>query len=248
MVSMTLPIDSFNRISLAMLPTPLLECRRLSMHLGWPRILVKRDDLTGPAGGGNKVRKLEFVIADALESGADCLVTMGVGQSNSARQIAGIGTSLGLDVHVAVITDRVLRDDDEYVTGGNALPTSLFGAVTYPCSAADDRATVLDEISGELLAQGRRPPGHRAICQAEGLILDRVYSGVGAAGLIEMVEQGRFDSGDTVVFIHTRGAPGLHAYRPVVEDFLTKNPTGLLPAPNSRHTIPTVAGRNDYIT
>ena len=76
------------RLELACLPTPVHPLRRLSAELGGPEIWIKRDDLTGLAGGGNKTRKLEFVVADAVEAGADTLVTVGAVQSNHTRQTA----------------------------------------------------------------------------------------------------------------------------------------------------------------
>ena len=71
-------LDSIDRLPLAVLPTPVQFCRRLTDHLGGPRIFVKRDDLTGAAGGGNKVRKLEYVLAEAVAAGADSVVSIGV--------------------------------------------------------------------------------------------------------------------------------------------------------------------------
>ena len=84
------------RVRLAQLPTPLEEASRLSEFLGGPRILFKRDDLTGMGLGGNKVRKLEFVIGRALAQGADSLVVCGGFQSNLARIAAAVGSRLGL--------------------------------------------------------------------------------------------------------------------------------------------------------
>ncbi len=85
------------RVSLAYLPTPLEEMPRLRQALGGgPRLLIKRDDQTGLATGGNKTRKLEFVAADALAQGADTLVTVGGPQSNHCRQTAAAAAKLGL--------------------------------------------------------------------------------------------------------------------------------------------------------
>lgn len=150
-------LDAIPRLALASLPTPLQFCPRLTEHLGGPRIFVKRDDLTGLGGGGNKVRKLEFVLADALAHGADTVVMSGVTQSNALRQTAAATAALGLGFHAIVITDRVERDDAEYQTGGNALLTSLFGAVVHPCSVADDREALAAEVADRLRADGSRP-------------------------------------------------------------------------------------------
>ncbi|MCH8059294.1 MAG: pyridoxal-phosphate dependent enzyme, partial [Proteobacteria bacterium] len=79
-------LSQFARVSLGHFPTPLEHLPRLSEHLGGPQIWVKRDDCTGLATGGNKTRKLEFSMADALEQGADTIVTVGAVQSNHVRQ------------------------------------------------------------------------------------------------------------------------------------------------------------------
>src|SRR5918996_2918431 len=88
--------ESLPRVRLAVLPTPLQPLKRLSAALGGPEIWVKRDDLTGAGGGGNKVRKLEFLLADALERKADTVVTGGAIQSNHVRQTAAACGALGL--------------------------------------------------------------------------------------------------------------------------------------------------------
>src|SRR3954453_22664232 len=94
-----MPIDALQqhpRARLALLPTPAHRLERLSERLGGPEIWIKRDDLTGLAGGGNKTRKLEFVVADAVEAGADTLVTVGAVQSNHPRQTAAAAARVGL--------------------------------------------------------------------------------------------------------------------------------------------------------
>src|SRR3954468_19514407 len=88
------------RLELANLPPPLVELKNLARHLGVPRVLMKRDDLTGLETSGNKVRKLEYVIADAVKSGADTLVTNGGFQSNHCRATAALGARLGLRVRL----------------------------------------------------------------------------------------------------------------------------------------------------
>ena len=86
----------FPRLSLAHLPTPLEPMPRLSAALGGPEIWIKRDDCTGLSTGGNKTRKLEFLMADALEQGAQMVMTQGATQSNHARQTAAAAARLGL--------------------------------------------------------------------------------------------------------------------------------------------------------
>ena len=96
---------SHPRVSLAHLPTPLEPLPRLSAHLGGPTIYIKRDDQTGLATGGNKARKLEFLVADALAQGCDTLVTTGGVQSNHARQTAAAAARLGL--HCVLLLPRL---------------------------------------------------------------------------------------------------------------------------------------------
>src|SRR5881397_3067121 len=88
------------RLRLAQLPTPVVELKNLSQDLGVERILLKRDDLTGLELTGNKVRKLEYLVADALAQGCDTLVTHGGFQSNHCRATAAIGARLGLRVRL----------------------------------------------------------------------------------------------------------------------------------------------------
>src|SRR5512140_404121 len=110
------------RIRLAALPTPIEPLPRLSGVLGGPRLLVKRDDLTGLAFGGNKTRKLEFVLAEAQANGARTLVTTGAAQSNHCRQTAALAARVGLDCIL------VLSGDPHAPATGNLLLDGLFGA------------------------------------------------------------------------------------------------------------------------
>ena len=329
-------LDSIDRLPLAVLPTPVQFCRRMTDHLGGPRIFVKRDDLTGAGGGGNKVRKLEYVLAEAVAAGADSVVSIGVTQSNAMRQLAGTAASLGLECHCAVIVDRFGIDSPDYREGGNFFLTRLFGATVHPCTASNDQAEVIESIAAGLRSEGKRPfvipygissvtgalgyvravrevaaqmdapaavihasgsagtqagtvagaatylpdtqiigidvdaapervaddvrelldpltdrleletgdlsdrvevvggyagPSYGAVTpgvleaislfgRLEGLILDPVYSGKAAAGLIGLIRSGRFAPGDTVLFVHTGGWPGLYAYRSEVADSL----------------------------
>src|SRR3954451_8296833 len=111
------------RLELANLPTPLAELKNLARHLGVPRLLMKRDDLTGLETSGNKVRKLEYVIADAMRHGADTLVTHGGFQSNHCRATAALGARLGLKVRL------FLRSaEPNPAREGNLFLDHLFGA------------------------------------------------------------------------------------------------------------------------
>ncbi len=138
------------RVHLACLPTPVLRLERLSKTLGGPLIFVKRDDLTGLAGGGNKTRKLEFLVADAVTRGADTLITLGSVQSNHCCQTAAAAARAGLKCIL------VLRGDPPASVTGNLLLDRLLGAkVRY--SGQRTREEVMDEIVEEESKRGGSP-------------------------------------------------------------------------------------------
>ena len=122
-----LQLDRFPRVRLGHLPTPLEPMARLSAHLGGPTLWIKRDDCTGLATGGNKTRKLEYLLGDALRQGADTLITLGALQSNHARQTAAAAAKLGLKC-VLVLEERVSQATDAYRHNGNVLLDRLLGA------------------------------------------------------------------------------------------------------------------------
>src|SRR5438552_7176242 len=113
-------LSMFPRLGLASLPTPLEPMQRLTAHLGGPRLWVKREDATGLGFGGNKLRKLDYVLCEAVASGADALVSGGVVQSNSQRQVAAAAARLGLACHLAGYHGRLEPPTPEYKTSGNA--------------------------------------------------------------------------------------------------------------------------------
>jgi D-cysteine desulfhydrase family pyridoxal phosphate-dependent enzyme len=145
-------IDALPRYRLAMLPTPLEETPRLSRDLG-VRVLMKRDDLTGFALGGNKARKLEFLVADALAKKADMLITGGGPQSNHARMTAAAARKIGMD---AVL---VFFGSPPQETNGNLLLDELLGAELIYANTDDKNETdrVLERIAAERRARGRNP-------------------------------------------------------------------------------------------
>jgi L-cysteate sulfo-lyase len=147
----------FVRLGLAHLPTPLEPMRRLSAELGGPRLWVKREDCTGVGFGGNKLRKLDYVLAEALSAGADTLVSGGVVQSNSQRQVAAAAAKLGLACHLAVYHGRLVPPTAEYTTSGNALLNRLFGAVLHDVPWTGDRNSAIRELAATLAAEGRKP-------------------------------------------------------------------------------------------
>ena len=314
--------------------SPLERCDRLSEYLGGPEIWMKRDDAYGTLSGGNKTRKLEYLMAEALELGATTVVTQGATQSNHARQTAAACARLGLACRI-LLEDRTGRSDETYTKNGNVLLNDIFGATmeTRPgdqglnmnaemealCEAiraetgesvygivgggscptgalgyvraaielleqADERDIEFDHIvhatgsagtqaglavglksvdaSSRLLGFGVRAPrdvqeanvynlalatcdkfgvpavsrddivadcayvgpgGYgvptdatieaiRIFARCEGALLDPVYSGKAAAGLIDYCRRGVFKKGERVCFLHTGGSSSLHGY------------------------------------
>jgi len=321
----------FPRIRLAHLPTPLEPLPRLSRELGGPDIWIKRDDCTGLSTGGNKTRKLEFLMAEAQAQSADVVITQGATQSNHVRQTAAFAAKLGMDCHV-LLEDRTSSHDPNYAHNGNVLLDRLHGVTIAQRPGGLDMNAELDTYAQTLRAQGRKvyviPGGgsnatgslgyvdcafellaqanarslvidhivhatgstgtqaglvaglaamhahipllgvsvrapaaqqednvYKLACavaeklgcadlvqradvhansdyvgagygipapstveaislfaQLEGVLLDPVYSGKSAAGLIDLIRTGRFKKGEQVVFIHTGGAVALFAY------------------------------------
>jgi len=139
------------RLRFAHLPTPIDELGRLSKALGGPRIFVKRDDATGLALGGNKTRKLEFLIADALKKGAATIVTAGAAQSNHCRQTAAAAAKFGLDCVL------VLNGPRPEAASANILLDSLLGARIVWVERREDRERAQMEICAELETAGKAP-------------------------------------------------------------------------------------------
>lgn len=322
----------FPRLSLAHLPTPLEPLVQLSALLGGPQLWIKRDDCTGLAGGGNKTRKLEFLMAEALAEGADCVITQGATQSNHARQTAAAAAKLGLACHI-LLEDRTGSEDMDYNANGNVMLNQLLDAPLKKYPGGTDMNAAMSNLADELKSAGKKPyviPGGgsnatgalgyancalevmaqandrqlkidhlihatgsagtqaglvagfealnsgipvlgigvrlpqepqesnvyrlaqatadklgmrgdlsrdsvRANCdyvgdgygipmantleaialfaRSEGILLDPVYSGKGAAGLIDLVRKGEFKAGENIVFLHTGGAQALFGYR-----------------------------------
>lgn len=148
----------YPRVELACLPTPVHRLRRLSDDLGGPEVWIKRDDLTGLAGGGNKTRKLEFVVGDALEAGADTLVTVGAVQSNHTRQTATAAARVGLR-SVLLHNNWAPSPGPEYRGVGNLLLSDMVGASLYddPVEREVGDEGHLPALAERLCADGRRP-------------------------------------------------------------------------------------------
>ncbi|MDE2725315.1 MAG: pyridoxal-phosphate dependent enzyme, partial [Gemmatimonadota bacterium] len=133
-----------SRLSLADLPTPLMDCPRLAEKLGGPRILVKREDQTGLAFGGNKVREFEYSVAPAVDEGYDVLLHGAASQSNQSRLTAAVAARLGLK---AVMVGR--KDDHADPVNGNLLLTHLFGAEVHLIESEQEKVAVIEKLKAD---------------------------------------------------------------------------------------------------
>jgi L-cysteate sulfo-lyase len=149
-------LSRFPRLHFAHLPTPLEPLPRLSKHLGGPDIWIKRDDCTGLSSGGNKTRKLEFLMADAVERGADCVITQGATQSNHARQTCAAAARLGLGCHI-LLEDRTGYHDDAYAHNGNVLLDQLHGARLSKRPHGADMDAEMALVAERLRDEGSKP-------------------------------------------------------------------------------------------
>ena len=194
-------LSRFPRIQLAHLPTPLEALPRLSEHLGGPRLYIKRDDCTGLATGGNKTRKLEFLMAEALQEEADTIITQGAVQSNHARQTAAAAARVGMECEL-LFENRVQDPDSAYLNSGNVLLDRLLGATTHHFPKGTDMNQAMSELADDLRGKGKRPyiiPGGGSnpvgalgyvncalelLSQAneQGLVIDHLVHATGSAG------------------------------------------------------------------
>jgi 1-aminocyclopropane-1-carboxylate deaminase len=151
-------LDGRPRARFACLPTPVHPLRRLTDDLGGPEIWIKRDDLTGFPGGGNKTRKLEFLVGEALETGVDTLVTVGALQSNHTRQTAAAAARVGLEC-VLLHNNWVPSTSPYYGRVGNLLLSDLLRATLYydPTERRIGDEGHLEALVDHLRAQGSRP-------------------------------------------------------------------------------------------
>ncbi len=319
--------QSLPRVNIAHLPTPVEPLPRLSAALGGPTLWIKRDDETGLAFGGNKTRKLEFLVADAQAQGARTLITRGAAQSNHCRQTAAAAARFGLDC-ILVLTgspqiiytgnlllDRLLNvdivwteDDDPEVVlrqtfesarsddrrpylipygGSNPLGACAYAAAMQEFLAqnipvdrivlasssggtqaglivgarlmhnpvlitgisVDPKAAPLKKKIAELAMQIGELLGKplqvevedvdvwddylgegysivselerqtmKTFARTEGILLDPVYTGRAAGGMIDLIRSGEFPSGETILFWHTGGTPAIFAYENLLDE------------------------------
>ena len=161
-----------DRVRFAQLPTPIEKLDRLTRHLGGPEIYVKRDDQTGLATGGNKARKLEFLLADALNRQCDHVVTLGGAQSNHVRQTAAGAARLGLGCSL------VLRGEPPAQRLGNLLLDELLGAQLHFA-----KARPVDEVATEVMTELKRSGANPYLIPLGG------SNGLGALGYAVAMEE-----------------------------------------------------------
>lgn len=144
----------FPRKFIAHLPTPLERLDRLSAELGGAEIWIKRDDCTGLSTGGNKTRKLEFLMAEAQLQNADVVITQGATQSNHARQTAAFAAKLGMGCHI-LLEDRTCSNNPNYNTNGNVLLDHLHGATTKKYQSGVDMNEELEKVADRIRKKGK---------------------------------------------------------------------------------------------
>ena len=196
-------LDELPRASLMSGETPIEEMPNLAAELGAARLYVKRDDLTGLAFGGNKVRQLEYYIGEAEAKGADTILITGAVQSNFVRMAAASARKKGMECHIQ-LENRVPKNDPVYAASGNVLIDKILGATLYSYADGEDEEGAdarLAEIAEGLSAKGQTPyiihlaPGHAPLgalgyvdaarellaqCEAQGIELDEIVLASGS--------------------------------------------------------------------
>lgn len=201
---LSIALAKFPRVRLGHLPTPLEPMDRLSELLGGPRLWVKRDDCTGLSSGGNKTRKLEFLMADAQIQGADTIITQGATQSNHARQTSAAAAKLGMGCHI-LLEDRTGSNDPSYILNGNVLMDMLHGASVSKRGGGTDMNAEMESLADTLRRDGKKPyiiPGGGS-------------NPVGALGYVncarELAEQAAGIGLKIGAFVHATGSSGTQA-------------------------------------
>jgi D-cysteine desulfhydrase/L-cysteate sulfo-lyase len=240
-------IQAFPRVDLIHLPTPIQKLENLSKELGGPDIYMKRDDLTGLAFGGNKSRKLEFIIHDVLEKGADVIITWASLQSNWCLQTAAAARRFGLTPVLVLfktcdlpeeydgnlLLDYILKADikiREAEVGRVVRQEDVFTIAQDTLKALDvdialnkeEDIHVLDEYLGEGYGIITKDVSDaiRQVSVKEGIFLDPVYTGKAMTALFDLVNNGTIKKGDKVVFFHTGGTAALFPYKHKLTSFL----------------------------
>ena len=197
-------LSQFPRVRLGHMPTPLEPMDRLSDLLGGPRLWVKRDDCTGLSSGGNKTRKLEYLLADAQTKGANAIITQGATQSNHARQTVAAAAKLGMSCHI-LLEDRTGSNDLSYTLSGNVLLDQLHGATVSKRPGGADMNAEMITLADSLSADGKTPyiiPGGGS-------------NEIGALGYVncarELTEQASDTGLEIDALVHATGSSGTQA-------------------------------------
>ena len=194
-----------NKLHLGQFPTPMHHLDNMSRALG-RSIYIKRDDMTGVSTGGNKVRKLEYLLYDAKEKGADYVLTTGGAQSNHAMLTAACCNKIGIKA-ILVLKQRGVQG-----RVGNLLINELLGVDVH----VEPKDIDILRYYGAGYAKPSKE-GLEAItlmAQQEGLILDPVYTGKAFAGLMHLIRTGKISENETVLFLHSGGTASLFAVDP----------------------------------
>ena len=146
-------LEKFERIKLGHFPTPIEHLKNVSEYLDGPNIFIKRDDCTGLATGGNKTRKLEFLMADAIKSKAELIVTVGAIQSNHARQTAAACSLKGLKCLI-ILEQRLKDPPDAYMNSGNVFLDKLLGAEVMLCPKDQDILEYSTKVVEDIKSKG----------------------------------------------------------------------------------------------
>jgi L-cysteate sulfo-lyase len=186
-----MPIVSLPRVTLGNWPTPLHELFHFSDTLGGPRILIKRDDLTGLALGGNKCRKLEYILADAQQRGIDTLITSGSSQSNFALQMAAAARKVGMDPYLVLVKGVHIE------TQGNLLLHNILSSkvtimeVGHPSEMFTTMPQRMKKLADELRSKGRNPL----------VVPAGAFTPLGTAGWVNAAEEINRQSQDQGIFL-----------------------------------------------
>lgn len=201
---LSIALAKFPKIQLGHFPTPLEPMDRLSEMLGGPRLWVKRDDCTGLSTGGNKTRKLEYLMADAREHGADTIITQGATQSNHARQTTAAAAKLGMGCYI-LLEDRTGSNDPNYILNGNVLLDRLHGASVSKRGGGTDMNAEMENLAERLIQEGKSPyiiPGGGS-------------NAIGALGYVnctrELAEQASDTGLQIDALVHATGSSGTQA-------------------------------------
>ena len=199
-------LSRFPRATLGYLPTPLVPLRRLSAVLGGPTIWMKRDDCTGLAGGGNKTRKLEFLLGEAQAQEADVIITQGAVQSNHVRQTAAAAALNRLPCY-GLLEDRIGSEEMNANKNGNVLLDKLFNTQLLHFPAGTDMNTEMQRLSATLMEEGKYKKPY--------IIPGGGSNPVGALGYVnaamELVQQANEQRLKIDYIVHATGSTGTQA-------------------------------------